>query len=109
VPRGKVIGGSTAHNSAAVGRGTPEDYDEWSGLGNPGWSFEQLLDDFRRLEDDPEGDVRYHGRGGRCRSAATRIVMNNWPEVWKLVIVAATAGPAEGSPLRLSPSDISVR
>jgi hypothetical protein len=41
-----------------------DDYDEWSRLGNPGWSFEQLLDDFRRLEDDPEGDVRYHGRGG---------------------------------------------
>ena len=64
VPRAKVIGGSTAHNGAVAGRGTPEDYDEWSRLGNPGWSFEQLLDDFRRLEDDPEGDVRYHGRGG---------------------------------------------
>jgi len=64
VSRAKVIGGSTAHNGAAAGRGTPEDYDEWSRLGNPGWSFEQLLDDFRRLEDDHEGDVRYHGRGG---------------------------------------------
>ena len=64
VPRAKVIGGSTAHNAAVAGRGTPEDYDEWSRLGNPGWSFEQLLDDFRRLEDDPDGDVRYHGRGG---------------------------------------------
>jgi choline dehydrogenase len=64
VSRAKVIGGSTAHNGAAAGRGTPEDYDEWSRLGNPGWSFEQLLDDFRRLEDDPEGDMRYHGRGG---------------------------------------------
>jgi choline dehydrogenase len=64
VPRAKVIGGSTAHNGAVASRGTPEDYDEWSRLGSPGWSFEQLLDDFRRLEDDPEGDVRYHGRGG---------------------------------------------
>src|SRR5580700_10640772 len=64
VPRAKVIGGSTAHNGAVASRGTPEDYDEWSRLGNPGWSFEQLLDDFRRLEDDPEGDARYHGRGG---------------------------------------------
>src|SRR5438132_4737360 len=63
VVRAKVIGGSSAHNGAVAGRGTPEDYDEWSRLGNPGWSFEQLLDDFRRLEDDPEGDVGYHGRG----------------------------------------------
>jgi choline dehydrogenase len=58
VLRAKVIGGSTAHNGADAARGTPEDYNEWSRLGNPGWSFEQLLDDFRRLEDDPEGDVR---------------------------------------------------
>ena len=56
VARAKVIGGSSAHNGAVAGRGTPEDYDEWSRPGNPGWSFEQLLDDFRRLEDDPEGD-----------------------------------------------------
>src|ERR1700752_2919709 len=57
VARAKVIGGSTAHNGAAAGRGTPDDHDEWSRLGNPGWSFEQLLDDFRRLVDDPEGAV----------------------------------------------------
>ncbi len=64
VPRAKVIGGCTTHNAAVAGRGMPEDYDEWSRLGNPGWSFEQLLDDFRRLEDDHDGDTRYHGRGG---------------------------------------------
>lgn len=64
VRRAKVIGGCTAHNAAVAGRGTPEDYDEWSRLGNPGWSFEQLLDDFRRSEDDPDGDIWYHGRGG---------------------------------------------
>ena len=64
VPRAKVIGGCTTHNEAVASRGTPEDYDEWSRLGNPGWSFEQLLDDFRRSEDDPDGDICYHGRGG---------------------------------------------
>src|ERR1700747_3294271 len=30
VPRAKVIGGSTAQHGAVAGRGTPEDYDEWS-------------------------------------------------------------------------------
>src|ERR1700747_601136 len=54
VPRAKVIGGSTAHNGADAARGTPEDYDEWARLGNPGGSFEQLLD-----------DLRPHGGGGR--------------------------------------------
>src|SRR6201982_1226306 len=64
VPRAKVIGGSTAHNGTVASRGTPEDYDEWSRLGNPGWAFEQLLDDFRRLEDDPEGAAPHPGREG---------------------------------------------
>src|SRR4029078_10980507 len=39
VPRAKVIGGSTAHNGAAAGRGTPEDYAEWARVGERGWSF----------------------------------------------------------------------
>ena len=30
----------------------------------PGWSFEQRLADFRKLEDDPDGDIWYHSRGG---------------------------------------------
>src|SRR5260370_42111206 len=63
VPRAKVIGGSTAHNGAVMGRGTPEDYDEWSRLGSPGGAFEPLLDDFRRLEDDPEAALPSHVRG----------------------------------------------
>jgi choline dehydrogenase-like flavoprotein len=110
VPRGKVIGGSTAHNSAAAGRGTPEDYDEWSRLGNPGWSFEQLLDDFRRLEDDPEGDVRYHGSGGG--PVPIRRHTDRHEQLARGLEAGDRrryAGPAEGSPLRLSPSDISVR
>src|SRR4029077_1332877 len=59
-----VIGGSTTHNAAAAGRGTPEDYDEWSRLGNPGWSLPRLRDACRRLENAPEAAARYHGRGG---------------------------------------------
>ena len=78
VPRAKVIGGSTAHNGAVAARGTPEDYDEWSRLGSPGWSFEQLLDDFRHLEDDPEGDVRY--RTGRAVPRHRRRPLHHRPD-----------------------------
>lgn len=62
--RGKVVGGSSAVNAAVAARGLPSDYDGWAAAGNPGWSFEEVLPFFRALEDDPEGDERWHGRGG---------------------------------------------
>src|ERR1700752_3091157 len=37
LPRGKVIGGSSTTNGAFALRGSPQDYDEWSAAGNPGW------------------------------------------------------------------------
>ena len=63
-PRGRVIGGSSAVNAAIALRGVPADYDEWASLGNDDWSWEKVLPYFRRLEDDPEGQPRLHGRGG---------------------------------------------
>ncbi|HZO27614.1 MAG TPA: GMC family oxidoreductase, partial [Chloroflexota bacterium] len=67
-PRGKVTGGCSAVNGVIALRGMPADYDEWSELGNEGWSWEEVLPYFRRLEDDQDapddGDGNLHGRGG---------------------------------------------
>src|SRR5947209_4113563 len=41
--RAKLVGGCSATNAAIALRGTPQDYDEWSLLGNPGWSFVEVL------------------------------------------------------------------
>ncbi len=63
--RGRVVGGSSAVNTAIALRGAPEDYDEWATLGNPEWAWEKVLPYFIRLEDDLDyGDAPYHGRGG---------------------------------------------
>jgi choline dehydrogenase len=62
--RGKVVGGSSAVNTAIAIRGAPADYDGWAALGNPRWSWEQCLPYFRRLEDDQDEEGDYHGRGG---------------------------------------------
>src|SRR3990172_948430 len=64
LPAGRVVGGSSAVNTAIALRGVPEDYDEWAALGNDEWSWEKVLPLFRRLEDDQDFDDDFHGRGG---------------------------------------------
>lgn len=63
-PRGRVVGGSSAVNTAIALRGVPEDYDEWAALGNTEWSWDRVLPYFRRLEDDHDFEGAVHGRGG---------------------------------------------
>ena len=63
-PAGRVVGGSSAVNTAIALRGVPEDYDEWAALGNDQWSWEKVLPYFRRLENDQDFDDDFHGRGG---------------------------------------------
>jgi choline dehydrogenase len=45
-------------------RGQREDFDHWRQLGNPGWSFEDVLPYFRRAEDQERGADALHGTGG---------------------------------------------
>jgi choline dehydrogenase len=64
MPSGRVVGGSSAVNTAIALRGTPEDYDEWASFGNDEWSWQKVLPYFRRLESDQDFDDDYHGRNG---------------------------------------------
>ena len=64
LPAGKVVGGSSAINTAIALRGTPEDYDEWAALGNDEWSWERVLPYFIRLERDLDRAAPYHGSDG---------------------------------------------
>jgi len=64
VPRGKLVGGSSAINSHVFLRGLPDDYNHWAELGNDEWSFEKLLPSFCRLESDSDIDNSYHGQDG---------------------------------------------
>ena len=64
LPAGRVVGGSSAVNTAIALRGVPEDYDGWAAEGNDEWSWEKVLPYFRRLENDLDFDDDYHGRGG---------------------------------------------
>lgn len=64
VARAKVVGGCSATNGTIALRGAPADYDGWARLGNPGWSFADVLPDFRRLENDLDFADDWHGQHG---------------------------------------------
>lgn len=64
VPRGRMVGGSSALNGLVYVRGQPLDYDAWAQMGNRGWSFDDVLPYFRRLESFDNGDSRLRGRDG---------------------------------------------
>ena len=63
-PAGRVVGGSSAVNTAIALRGVPEDYDDWAALGNDEWSWQHVLPYFRRLERDLDFADEFHGRDG---------------------------------------------
>jgi choline dehydrogenase-like flavoprotein len=64
VRRMKLLGGTSWLTRFAV-RGSPADYDAWAARGNPGWSFDDVLPLFTRLETDTEfGDRPWHGNQG---------------------------------------------
>ena len=64
VPRGRVVGGSSAINGQVLLRGVPEDYDSWAAMGNDEWGFLQTLPYFRKLESDMDIRDDFHGSEG---------------------------------------------
>ena len=63
-PRGKVLGGSSSINFMAYVRGNSHDYDHWQSLGNPGWSYQDILPYFKKSENQQRGASEYHGVDG---------------------------------------------
>ncbi len=67
IPRGKMLGGSSAINGMVWVRGQPQDFDTWAQLGNRGWSYQDVLPIFKRMESYQGGDADYRGREGPLR------------------------------------------
>lgn len=64
MPRGKLLGGTSSINAMCFLRGSVEDFDGWSALGNNGWDYESVLPYFRRLERYESGESGTRGGGG---------------------------------------------
>lgn len=72
VPRGKGLGGSSSINAMFYVRGNRGDYDHWAQLGNHGWSYDDLLPYFRRVERNRDGVSEVYGKDGAIVVSAVR-------------------------------------
>ncbi|RZL76716.1 MAG: dehydrogenase [Rhodococcus sp. (in: high G+C Gram-positive bacteria)] len=64
VPRGKALGGSSAINATVALRARRNDIAKWAAAGIEGWSYPEVLETFKMLENTSDGDDRYRGRTG---------------------------------------------
>lgn len=90
-PRGRVLGGTSCINAMVYMRGQAADYDRWAGLGLPGWSWADVLPDFKVHEDHFRGANAYHGAGGEWRVDEPRV---RWEILDTFIKAAAESGIA---------------
>ncbi len=90
-PRGRVIGGSSAINGMIYMRGQAADYDHWRQLGNPGWSWDDVLPYFKHSERHDGAASPYHGQTGEWRVEKMR-------HSWKVLDLFCDAAVEHGIP-----------
>jgi choline dehydrogenase len=79
--RGRVLGGCSSINAMIHMRGQKEDWDYWASLRNPGWSWQEILPLFQKLEDYEHGAVDSYGAGGEVRVEDPRVrweILDAW-------------------------------
>ncbi|XP_018321011.1 glucose dehydrogenase [FAD, quinone]-like [Agrilus planipennis] len=82
---GRVMGGSSTINYMIYIRGTPDDYNEWAALGNPGWSYNEILPYFRKSENNRSPNYinpQFHGFNGY---QTVSIQQYQDPNVWAII------------------------
>lgn len=63
-PQGRILGGGSSVMGMVALRGSPHDYNEWAEQGAEGWSWDEVLPYFRKLETDTDFDGDMHGDDG---------------------------------------------
>ncbi|TMJ26442.1 MAG: choline dehydrogenase [Alphaproteobacteria bacterium] len=90
VPRGKMLGGSSSINGMVYIRGQAQDYDHWAQLGNRGWSFQDVLPVFKRMERFDGGSDKFRGRDGVLK--VTHTPRHKVPLLEKMIAAAERIG-----------------
>jgi choline dehydrogenase len=89
VPRGKLLGGSSAINGLVWVRGQALDYDTWAQMGARGWSWQEVAPLFSRIENYEKGAG--DGRGAEGPLRVSEVADQN-PLYDALFEAAVTAG-----------------
>ncbi|KAK4159944.1 pyranose dehydrogenase 3-like protein 1 [Cladorrhinum sp. PSN259] len=77
VPRGKVLGGSSALNLMSWDRASSPEYDAWGALGNPGWNWITMIAAMKKAETfTPSADYGTQGVGstGPIKTVINRFI-----------------------------------
>ena len=88
VPRGKLLGGSSAINYLMYTRGQKIDYDDWELLGNRGWGWDALLPYMLKHEhfDGPETEHAhegaFHGKSGGIHTSFPSYRCTEIEDLW---------------------------
>ena len=93
-PRGKMIGGCSAHNGMVYVRGNPNDYERWASYGLKNWSYEKVLPYFKKIETWSEGGNEYRGNNGLLPVNQSK----NKNPLFKAFIDSATEAGYEANP-----------
>ncbi len=88
-PRGRTLGGSSSINGLIYIRGQKQDYDRWEQQGNTGWSWNDCLPYFRKLENNDLGESPTRGTTGPLNATS---IKTKHPLVEALIQSAATLG-----------------
>ena len=60
----RIMGGGSSINGMHAQRGVADDYDEWRQLGVVGWSWDEVMPHFKKLETDLDFTGEMHGADG---------------------------------------------
>ncbi len=91
VPRGRVIGGSSAVNAAVAMRTRPADFARWSRRGIENWAWPDVLATYRAMENTASGEDAWHGRSGPF-PIRQRTPAENTPSMRAFVAAAEAVG-----------------
>ncbi|HEY4773185.1 MAG TPA: GMC family oxidoreductase N-terminal domain-containing protein [Xanthobacteraceae bacterium] len=85
----RILGGGSSVNAMVALRGLPGDFAEWVEQGARGWSWDEVLPYFLKLENDLDFDGPHHGRNGPVR--IRRVPREQWPGYCRAIAEAAAA------------------
>jgi choline dehydrogenase-like flavoprotein len=100
-PQARVMGGGSSIMGMFALRGMPSDFDRWRAAGAAGWSWDEALRLYRKIERDPA-----HAEGAGGTTPVTRTSPHEWPP---FVSALRDAARASGFPyvddINEAPSD----